>query len=485
MAIATRLRARLDSWLAVGDIDRIVLGFSGGLDSTVLLHLLRDYVAQAPVLLQACHIDHGLQADSARWVAHCARTAAGFGVDFRSERLDGAPAVGASIEDWARQQRYAVLLAQLDNRSALVTAHHRDDQAETVLLHALRGSGPHGLAGIRARGRYGEKRLLRPLLDEQRADLLAYGRAHDLQWVDDPSNTELRFARNRLRAAIMPALEREFPGARAALARVATLQAEVVEVLDALADQFVQDGQVLDLAHLRGCAQPLRPFIVKRWLARAGGPVPGRAQLERMLHEMLDARADAMPLVEWRGVAVRRYDDKFFLTVARLPLPSAEPLPYVMSWTPLRLPQGVLSAREIRGEGAELVALADGNLSLRFRHGGERLRLHSGGPRRALKSLFQEWRVPPWLRNGWPLVFVGEQLALVPGHAVAAEFRVAGHGPGVSFEWQPLVRSGQIPCQDQPPGHSQVFEDTRDRFAVEIDAFSLERGVGCDLPCGE
>ena len=112
-----------------------------------------------------------------------------------------------------------------------------------------------------------------------------------------------------------------------------------------------------------------------------------------------------------------------------------------MSWTLLRLPQGVLRARETLGEGAEPVVLADGALSLRFRHGGERLRLHSGGPRRALKSLFQEWRVPPWLRNGWPLVFVGEQLALVPGQAVAVEFRVAGDGAGMSFDWRPQTFS--------------------------------------------
>ncbi len=438
-ALATRLRARLDILLATGDIERLVLGFSGGLDSTVLLHLLRDYVAPTPVLLVACHIDHGLQIDSARMVAHCARMAARLGVDFRSARLNGAPAVGASIEDWARQQRYAVLLSPLDSRSVLITAHHRDDQAETVLLQALRGCGPHGLAGIRASGRYGEKRLLRPLLDEPRADLLAYARAHGLEWIDDPSNAQQRFARNRLRATIMPALEREFPGAQAALARVAALQSEVVEVLDALADQFLHDDGVLDLARVRGCARPLRPFIVKRWLARAGGPVPGRAQLASMLHEMLDARVDGSPLVVWRGVAVRRYDDKFFLTTARLPAPSAERQPCAVPWTPLRLSHGVLRARETPGEGAEPAALVHGNLSLSYRRGGERLRLHRGGPRRALKSLFQEWRVPPWLRDAWPLVFIGEQLALVPGHAVAAEFRVAGHGPGVSFDWQPLA----------------------------------------------
>lgn len=435
-ALATRLRVQLDSLLAVGDIERIVIGFSGGLDSTVLLHLLRDYLRDTPVQCQAWHIDHALQTASAHWAAHCARTAAQFGVEFHSARLRAKPAPGASVEDWARQQRYGLLLAQLDARSALVTGHHQDDQAETVLLQALRGCGPHGLAGIRASGRYGDKRVVRPLLTERRTDLLAYGRVHGLQWLEDPSNAERRFARNRLRGTIMPLLEREFPGAHAALARVAALQAEVVEVLDALADQYPYDAQTVALAHLRSSAPALRPYIIKRWLARAGGPVPGRMQLAHMLHDMLEARADGMPMVAWRGVAVRRYDDKFYLTAARLPKAALDSLAWPPPWTALRLPQGLLTASAMAGQGAALEALSAGDLTLRYRRGGERLRLHAGGPRRALKSLFQQWRVPPWLRDSWPLLFVGEQLALVPGQAVAAEFRVVGDAAGVSFEWQ-------------------------------------------------
>ena len=436
-ALATRVRKRFDGLLAAGDIERVVLGYSGGLDSTVLLHLLADYLHATPVRCQAWHIDHALQTDSARWAKHCAHTATQLGVEFHSVRLTTAPPAGASVEDWARQQRYALLLAQLDARSVLVTAHHQDDQAETVLLQALRGAGPHGLAGIRARGSYADKRVVRPLLMERRADLLAYGRAQGLAWIDDPSNSEQRFARNRLRSTLMPLLEREFPGAHGALARVAALQAEVVEVLDALADQFVHDGQTLALTHLRGSAPALRAFIIKRWLARAGAPVPGRTQLDHMLHDMLEARADGMPMVAWRGVAVRRYDDQFFLTAACLPRPAPGAQPCTLPWTTLHLPHGRLSASSTRAQGAALATLTRAELTLRYRCGGERLRLYGGGPRRTLKNLFQHWRVPPWQRDGWPLLFVGEQLAVVPGQAVAAEFQVAGDTTGLSFDWQP------------------------------------------------
>ena len=436
-ALATRLYARFDALFAAQDIERVVLGFSGGLDSTVLLHLLSTYLTGRTVQLQAHHVDHGLQLDSRCWVVHCAQVTAQLGVDFRSTRLSGTPPVGASVEDWARQHRYACLLGQLDNRSILITAHHQDDQAETVLLQALRGAGPHGLAGIRSNGHYGDNRLLRPLHTEPRHDVLAYGHTHALTWLDDPSNNDSRFARNRLRKEVMPVLERKFPGAGAALARVATLQAEVVEVLDALVDALLRDDEPLDLALLRTCAAPLRPYVIKRWLARAGGPVPGRMQLEHMLRDMLDARNDGMPQVTWRNAAVRRYDNKFFLTAACLPVPGTETLEFVMPWTPLSLNHGSLQAYKTAIDGADPAALKRGALTVRFRHGGERLRLHAGGPRRALKSLFQEWRVPPWLRAGWPLVYVGEQLAVVPGQAIAAEFRASEDDAGIVFEWRP------------------------------------------------
>jgi tRNA(Ile)-lysidine synthase len=307
----------------------------------------------------------------------------------------------------------------------------------------LRGAGPHGLAGIRGSGFYADKRLLRPLLNEARADLLAYGDAHQLEWLNDPSNSERRFARNRLRHVVMPVLEREFPGAGAALARVAGLQGEVVEVLDAVVDNILGDDGPLDLTQLRTCAAPLRPFVIKRWLARAGAPVPGRMQLEHMLHDMLEARDDGTPMVAWRGAAVRRYDNRFFLTAVHLPVPETVALICTMPHTSVSLMHGTLHAYKTAVGGAAPAALAHAELTVRYRQGGERLRLHPGGPRRALKSLFQEWRVPPWLRDGWPLVYSGEQLAVVPGHTVAAEFRAASDEAGIVFDWHP--RSGPAP----------------------------------------
>ena len=437
VALATRCAARLDALLQGSGVSALLVAYSGGLDSTVLLHLLRDYTQTRSLHLRAHHIDHALQSDSAAWNARCAEVAAQLGVAYTAERLASAPPAGASIEDWARQARYAALLAHTDTHSALLTGHHQDDQAETVLLHALRGSGPHGLAGIRAHGRYGDRRLLRPLLDESRAELGVYADLHGLGWIEDPSNAEQRFARNRLRAAVLPDLERAFPGAVAALARVATLQGEVVEVLDALADQILGDAQTLPLSCLRDSAPPLRPYLIKRWLVRRGAPPPGRAQLEHILNDMLHARADGAPAVVWRAAAVRRYDDRLFVTAARLPVPAEHSPSWSSPWAALVLKHGELSAQVAAEQGLDARRVAQSSLSVRYRCGGERLRLHAGGPRRELKHLFQEWRVPPWQRASWPLLYVGDRLAVVPGYAVAAEFRIVAAGPGLLFSWQP------------------------------------------------
>jgi tRNA(Ile)-lysidine synthase len=275
------------------------------------------------------------------------------------------------------------------------------------------------------------------LLDEPRAQLRHYAHAQQLNWIEDPSNVQQRFARNRVRATVLPVLEQNFPGASAALAQVARLQSEVVEVLDALADRVLGDHGSLPLASLHGSAAPLRPYLIKRWLARRGAPPPGRAQLQQLLNEMLMARRDGQPAVVWRGVAVRRHDDQFFLTAAVLPVPSTQSLDWCdtdQHWT---FAHGELCAQRGHGVGLNLALLAQAPLTLRYRQGGERLRLHTGGPRQELKHLFQQWRIPPWQRARWPLIYVGERLAAVAGRAVAAEFLAAGETASVVFEWQP------------------------------------------------
>ncbi|MDG4605564.1 MAG: tRNA lysidine(34) synthetase TilS, partial [Candidatus Contendobacter sp.] len=216
---------------------RLIVGYSGGMDSHVLLHLLAMQRELWPErTLEAIYVDHGLHPASAVWGGHCARVCRELNVPFRTLRIDARPAPGESPEAAARQARYAALAAALEPDAALLTAHHRDDQAETLLLQLLRGAGPHGLAAMPEAARLGQGRLLRPLLNVDRAALLAYAHTQQLQWIEDASNADTGFDRNYLRHRILPLLRERWPAANRVLARSARLCAETAGWLDAEAD---------------------------------------------------------------------------------------------------------------------------------------------------------------------------------------------------------------------------------------------------------
>ncbi|MGE3845452.1 MAG: tRNA lysidine(34) synthetase TilS [Gammaproteobacteria bacterium] len=418
---------------------RLVVGFSGGADSTLLLVLARDYAAREGLPLRAVHVDHRLHPDSGAWAAHCAAQARGLGVHFETLTVATAPPAGASIEAWARGERYALLAARLDTDAALLTAHHADDQAETVLQRLLWRAGPWGLAAMRDRRPLGRGWLLRPLLAERRATLRAAATELALVWLEDPGNRELRHPRNRLRATVLPALEASFPDAVTALTEAAALQGEVASLLDELADEVLDacaEPATPPVGALLALPPRLRVCVLRRWLLRQGAPIPGRAQLEALQRELLAARADGQPCVAWQSVAVRRHAGHLFLTRAELPSP-APAQRWAAPWAPLALAGGMLVGAP--GGAADLcVARATaGEVWVRHRDGGERLRLHAGGPRRALKTLFQEWGVPTWRRPRWPLLYVDDELAAVPGLAVAAEFRAGADRAALMLDWTP------------------------------------------------
>lgn len=208
--------------IAHPQICRLIVGYSGGLDSHVLLHGLamhRPYWLTQK--LEAIYVDHGLQTASAVWGEHCAEVCRDLNMPFRVLKIDARPVPGESPEAAARRARYAALAAELGFDSALLTAHHRDDQAETLLLQLLRGAGPYGLAAMPAVSRLGQGRLLRPFLEVDRAELLAYAGKHGLRWIEDASNTDTGFDRNYLRHRVLPLLRERWPAVNRTLSRSA------------------------------------------------------------------------------------------------------------------------------------------------------------------------------------------------------------------------------------------------------------------------
>lgn len=430
------------SWRQLPSPSRHVrVGLSGGLDSTVLLHLLASLRQTLPLQLSAAHVQHGLVAGSAAWADDCRRLCDTLGVPLVVCPVQVDRRHPGGLEAAARDARRAALAA-LDDE-VLTLAHHRDDQAETVLFRAIRGAGVRGAGGMRPIDARGPGPLVwRPLLDVPRSALLAYARAHGLAWVDDPSNADSGFSRNFLHNEVLPLVESRFPGAAAGLARVGRLCGEAADMLDELA--------ALDLATLRlpgrrhlGREAALRLSsarlrnLLRFLLLEAGEAMPDEDRLREIERQLCSpAAAEGLCLPVGKS-SLCAYRDAWWLAPAR-----QEAAPVSLAW---RLEPGVPWAggvvgwRETMGEGLAAAALAGGVCELRRRAGGERMRLHAGGPSRSLKNLLQEAGVPPWLRGDLPLLWVDGRLAWIAGVGVAAEFCCRPGESGVMPDWSALA----------------------------------------------
>jgi len=418
--IADHLRLFLQSLPPAG---RYLVAYSGGLDSHVLLHAL----SRLGIKLTALHVHHGLSPNAELWAEHCLAQSAALGVPCTVLRVQVAQGEGSGREAAARSARYAALEQVLEEGEMLLTAHHRDDQAETLLLMLLRGAGVAGLAAMPPLRRFAAGWLARPLLDLPRDALLHYAQMHGLSWVDDESNFDTSLDRNYLRHELLPGLRRRWPAAGRALARSAAHLAEAKELLEELAvTDLNQTGGgrpgTLSVAALHGLSPPRRRNLLRHWLRGLGLPLPDAAHLHRIEQEVLPARPDAEPEVGWPGAEVRRYRDDLHAMPPLMPLPAME-----LSWDtaqPLPLPDGrVLIAAAVTGTGLSAARCAGAGITVRFRVGGECCApAGRGGQRHELKKLFQEAGVPPWERKRVPLLFVDGVLAQVVGYWICEPY---------------------------------------------------------------
>ncbi len=424
-------------------IQGLILGYSGGVDSHVLLHLLASQCENwEGRTLTAVYVDHGLQPASARWGQHCAEVCRKLEVDFRRLRVDAQPQVGESPEAAARRARYRALALLLGARDALLTAHQRDDQAETLLLQLLRGAGPHGLAAMPPVAPLGRGVLWRPLLNVERAEILAYAEYHGLHWIEDTSNLSREPDRNYLRHEILPLLKARWPAFSGTMARSARLCAEAAVLLDDLADlDLIQVAterpDCLAIPALQALAENRQRNALRRWFRKLHLPSPNAHHLESILREAISAPHDRQPLIHWPGCEVRRYRERLY---AMEPLPSHDssrvfPLPPEL--TELSIPGiGQLQLNRIQGQGIRLAALIGRSLTVRFRQGGERFRPIGRSHSQELKKLLQEADIPPWERDRLPLLYVDEVLVAVVKLGISAEWAASAGEEGVVLEFQ-------------------------------------------------
>ena len=388
------------------------VALSGGLDSSVLLHLLaclRRHADLPP--LSAIHIHHGLQAAADTWPAHCQTLCDSLDVPLYIERVHvGA---GASQERAAREARYAALERQLGEGDILLTGQHRDDQAETLLFRLLRGAGVRGLAGMPASRPLGRGRLLRPLLRVSRVELEAYARQHELGWVEDPSNTDTGLARNFLRREVLPALARRWPQAGANLARSADHLREAEQLLGELAEQDLAAAlsapafdwlglPSLELLPLSRLSEARQRNALRHWLA-ALTRMPGSEHWAGW-SDLRDAAADALPVWRLDGGELRRADGRLWWLAASWLQQPPEPPAWLDPALPLELPGN----GEVRLQGIA----PGGPLRLRYRQGGEVMQL-AGRGHRDLKRLLNECGLPAFVRGRLPLLYRGDELLAV------------------------------------------------------------------------
>lgn len=421
-------------------INRIVVAYSGGLDSHVLLHTLAVLrsAQSTPFVLEALHIHHGVSPLADGWLAHCQNVCQLLKVPLRVERVSMTSSQ-ASLENQLREARYQIFEEQLDKGDLLALAHHADDQAETLLLRLLRGTGPQGLAGMPEQRKLGKGRLIRPLLPFSRADLEAYAQQHQLHWVEDDSNTDTCFDRNYLRHEVMPKLAERWPHYLETFSRNVQVVGEAGEVLDYFLERELEsvvseNNGGLECHWLLNFESALQRNLLRAWLKNSGLPLPGYKHLQQIIDEVIGAAEDASPLLCWPGVEVRRYQGIIYALRPLAEHHAESVFDWVLSQSLFMPGAGQLSAE--RAEGRGLLVPENAFVTVAFRQGGERCQIAGRAHSKLLKKQLQELQVPTWLRDRVPLVYVNGALAAVADLWVCEGFQASPGQSGYVLKWQ-------------------------------------------------
>ena len=399
------------------------IGFSGGLDSTVLLHALSQL--KLPVTLKALHINHQISPNADAWQQHCKAVCCALDTAFYAEKVH-VKNTGKGIEDAAREARYQVFQRYVGQNDYLLTAHHANDQAETLLLRLIRGTGPRGLAAIASeRELVNGGKLIRPLLSFARADLEAYACAQQLTWVEDESNKDDHYDRNFLRNQILPLLQHRWPAFMRKWQQTADLCAQQEKLLAEFAQQDLEKvnprservGQSIDLVWLKTLSPARRQNLLRVWLRNLGCELPESAHWQQLEDQLFHARIDASVKVAWGKHALQPYQDRLYLL-------------------PAELPSLKLQFIETNSDNAVCLRAGLPDIHLRPREGGERCKPAGRAHSQTLKKLLQEYQLEPWLRDQLPLVYSRDVLVAV-GDLWVCEGYIANSGEaGFKLVWR-------------------------------------------------
>lgn len=385
-------------------IKKILVAYSGGLDSHVLLHLASQFPDYE---IRAMHIHHGLQKVADTWVGHCQQVCDDLKTPLHVEYLKLNINEGKSVEELARNARYKTLKEYVQKDEILLTAHHQNDQAETLLLQLFRGAGVQGLAAMPSITSFGLGQHARPLLGETRESLEAYAKANELNFIEDPSNQDSAFDRNFLRNEILPSLRSRWSSIDKTISRSANIQAETKQILDEVAEQDLRllctkQLNTLSLSALSSLSLLRQKLAIRYWIGINGFMPPSEKKLKHIFNDAIDAAEDAQPLIEWRSAQIRRYQGELYIMAPLMEHDATQ----IIEWNTqydLMIPSLKLTLPALNLNEKEVV-------TVRFRRGGEKFFQSKNGLHSSLKKLLQDASIPPWLRSRIPLVYLGDKL---------------------------------------------------------------------------
>lgn len=416
------------------------VAYSGGMDSHVLLHLLATHRNKFSQKIQVVHVDHQLQSQSADWAEHCQQIAESLQLPFHSLQVTVTDINQSGLESAARSERYHAINKLMNGEGILLTGQHLQDQAETLMLQLLRGAGNRGLGAMKTVSFWQNMPIVRPLVDISRESLLDYATTHQLQWIEDPSNQNTEINRNFLRHQVWPLLQSRWPAINQNLARSAQNLQESQTLLDELAqdDLFNIEAELQDhsinIDKLLALSDARQRNVLRFFMKTLNIALPSRINLQRILDEVCSAAVDGQPQVSWHEYIARRYQNRLYLhnSISLSPVVLAE---LIHNQLPRLLDDKhrlVWQAQQGRGIRAELFS---SGLTLKYRQGGEKIRLAGKTHHQSVKKLFQQWQIPVWQRDTIPLLFAGQQLVAIVGYACAEMAKPKSDQTG----WVPMI----------------------------------------------
>lgn len=421
----------IDSVLS-SETERILIAYSGGMDSHVLLHLAASST-EIKSRITAVYVHHGIQAEASLWENHCQAIAEVLNVDFQSLKVNAQQSRGQSPEEVARNMRYGALKTLLGNNDVLLVAQHREDQMETMLLQLFRGAGLAGLSGMPLSIAFGAGRLCRPFLDISKQMIKDYAVQHNLHWIEDPSNDDDKFDRNFLRNQILPQLKQRWPTLDKTVSRSARHCANNQVLLQEIAKNLLKNifdktEKTLKIDQLLKLDSHKQHLVIRQWFSSQQLRMPSEKMLERILNEVAVANVCGNPEIQGKNYFIRRYRNKLYCLTDNVCQATLSEKKWQKGLAVIKL-DDVQQIKIIEAsEGISKVLWCNSEVSIKYRKGSEKIKLPGRKGHHSLKKLFQEKAIPPWERNNTPLIYINEKLAAVANLWISADFYIEDKG---------------------------------------------------------